>query len=973
MHDTDAIREAVNLVDLVGQTITLKRSGDQYTGKCPFHDDQHDSLSVSEKLWNCHAGCGGGDAIAWIERTQGVDFKAACEILAKMAGVRSKAEPPNPSRSEHQKSDNPKLKTIPREVAGQYHHDLTPERRQYYHQRGLTDETIDHYLLGWNGTRYTIPVFIGGEFVNVRLRRDDTNKRDKGPKLLNMTGYGEARVFNQDVLLTAEIVVIAEGEFDAMLLQQRGWAAVSSTAGAATFKAEWVNLFVKCQTVYICYDNDLAGRSGAAKVAALFGERARIITLPDEVGEAGDVTDFFVRLCKTDADFEELLAQSKSYEPPQAQDSEPITPVHLAQSGNSELVGKRVGVRVLVAGKVDAPYIVPRKVRYTCWAADKEREACGAANDDERSGGFWDRVFDDKDPTFIAACHKKQDQLSKILRAAAGCQANCRKFNYEVLEYVNVEELLAVPMADRVMPSSNGNGHIEVDETGNEYVSRNLYLLASSATINQYYEIIGRVYPHPDTQLATVLITEQKPMQDNISQFALTPEVIERFRIFRPEGDIIEHLNKLLADLTDNVTRIYKRDEALLAILLAYHSVLNFEFEGRPIRRGWLEVLLLGDTGLGKTEIVRNIMEHVGLGAFVSGESSSRTGLTYSVQQIGERWFVKWGKYPLNDRRLLAVDELSELKEEDLGQMTQGRNDGVLRVDRAGIGEANCRTRLVWMSNPRWKKGLYDFSHGIEALKTLFPTPADLRRLDLAVFLAARDIDLREINRLHVAPSTKLISSEALRQSVLWAWSRKIDDVVIDEAATTAILAEASRLSDIYGAAEDIPLVSPADMRVKLARLTVALAALLHSTDELHEKVIVKPVHVQVIGAYLDSIYRHTNCRYDVYAGYARSRIFLDDEEQVKIAKELRDLDYGGALGTSSTISQDILMLYRQNNELTTAGISDLLDIDRKTVAKRIKVLQMHGLIIQKKNGYHKTPKFVEYLCRTEGKQDASD
>jgi hypothetical protein len=400
-------------------------------------------------------------------------------------------------------------------------------------------------------------------------------------------------------------------------------------------------------------------------------------------------------------------------------------------------------------------------------------------------------------------------------------------------------------------------------------------------------------------------------------------------------------------------------------VLLCYHSALGFEWQGQPIRRGWLEVLLLGDTGLGKTECVRSLIEWAGLGTLISGETSRRTGICYSVQQVGERWFVKWGKYVLNDRRLLAIDELSELPEEDLGRMTQGRNDGVLRVEQAGVGEANCRTRLVWMSNARWGKGLYSFSHGVEALKGLFPSPADLRRLDMAVFLAAKDVDLGEINLMRAKPTEQIISAEAMKASILWAWSRRAGDVVIDDNATEAILAEATRLSKIYGPAEDVPLVSPADMRNKLARLCVALAALTHSTDETHQQVIVTPEHARFMGLYLDSVYQAKNCRYDVYAGYAAKKADLNEAEIVAITEELTALGTVFGSGEGDKYSADLLTLYRQNDVLTTTEAGDLLDVDRRTIAKRIKVLQKHALVIKTKNGFHKTAKFIEYLALT--------
>ena len=86
------------------------------------------------------------------------------------------------------------------------------------------------------------------------------------------------------------------------------------TGGALTFKAEWAEAIASIPEVFICFDNDAPGRLGAERVARLI-THARTVTLPPEVGDAGDVTDFFVRLSKSDADFRQLLAESTPLAP----------------------------------------------------------------------------------------------------------------------------------------------------------------------------------------------------------------------------------------------------------------------------------------------------------------------------------------------------------------------------------------------------------------------------------------------------------------------------------------------------------------------------------------------------------------------------------------------------------------------------------------------------------------------------------
>jgi DNA-binding MarR family transcriptional regulator len=998
MIDIAAVKAKIDLPDLAGQLTRLSRSGDGWIGLCPFHDDKSPSLSISQKggiwLFKCHACDAQGDVISWIMKTGGVDFKEALSRAIAMAGIQ---EAPR-IRSKATAPPQTAVKPLDAAIADEYHAKLTPERRAYYRGRGFTDETIDTFKLGWNGRRYSIPVFVGGELQNVRLRRDDENLRDRSAKMMPFEKGRGSTVFNQDALQGADIAIITEGEFDAILLCQNGWTAVSGTAGCETFLEEWAELFDAVRAVYICYDNDLPGQSGASKVATILGERAReqgcpdkvrIVDLPEEVGEGGDVTDFFARLGRTSADWQALLQDARTYEPQGLPIAEQPILVHLAQAARADLVGKLVKVRILVAGKVDSPYLVPKKIKFDCYASEDERDRC--TNPFCNASGHWQQVIPDSDKTLIQLCQKTEKQVYAILKEATDCRGNCRKVTPGILEHVSVVQILAVPMADRVAPTevyidpaeSDATSVIDLAEEaatkhefgGNEYVARELYLVGHDVAVkvNDYYEITGRVYPHPNSQQATMLITELKPLADSIAQFKLTPAIRESFKVFQPDGAIQQHLDLLLGDLINNVTRIYKRDEALLAVLLTYHSILKFSFEGHMLQRGWVETLLIGDSGQGKSEIVRTIMDYSGLGVFVSGETTSRTGLTYAMEQLGERWFIKWGKYPLNDGRLLAIDEMSELRLEDLAQMTQGRNDGILRVDRTSIGERNCRTRLIWMTNPRKARTLYSYSHGVESLRDLFPAPADLRRIDFVVMLATKDVDVAEINKLHALPKEVLVSSEALKSSILWAWSRGPNDVVIDLETTKAILTEATRLSATYGSADDIPVVSPADMRIKIARLAVALAALLHSTDETHERVIVTPAHVNYIGWFIDIVYTSQNCRYDVYAGHAKTRQDLTDKEVKVIQAELNELDRRQSLDCRS--SEDIIELYRKSETITTQDIIDQLDLDRKAVTARLRILQRHGLIMRGRNrgdnGFAKTPKFVDYLMRIDEAKDA--
>ncbi len=214
---------------------------------------------------------------------------------------------------------------------------LTPQYREYWNRRGLTDQTIDRFMLGYDGWRLTIPALYRGIPFAVRRRlppdREESAKqaynrlmqpwRDNHPdwadreiittwreqlktehpewtadqvraalpsmppKYVGMDG-DVAGLFNSDVLPSASAVVFCEGEADCMILDQLGYQAVSMTAGAGSWKPDWARFFTHIRDIYLLFDNDKAGREGAAKVHATM-RRAKIVHLPEGIKDVGEL------------------------------------------------------------------------------------------------------------------------------------------------------------------------------------------------------------------------------------------------------------------------------------------------------------------------------------------------------------------------------------------------------------------------------------------------------------------------------------------------------------------------------------------------------------------------------------------------------------------------------------------------------------------------------------------------------------
>ncbi|OGI25786.1 MAG: hypothetical protein A3J76_01005 [Candidatus Moranbacteria bacterium RBG_13_45_13] len=197
---------------------------------------------------------------------------------------------------------NPRKSTkFDAELVETCHQALPADIRQYLRARGVVDAVIDEHQLGW-GKFYgkwwiTIPIKdIYGSFCFFKLRQDPNAGSDKitYPKGIEAQIYGWERLAK-----VSNSLIICEGELDRLALESKNIPAITSTHGAMTFKQEWGEKVGKGGKVYICFDNDEAGKKGAKRVAKMV-ENGRnevfVVSLPPEVGEGGDITDYLVKL-----------------------------------------------------------------------------------------------------------------------------------------------------------------------------------------------------------------------------------------------------------------------------------------------------------------------------------------------------------------------------------------------------------------------------------------------------------------------------------------------------------------------------------------------------------------------------------------------------------------------------------------------------------------------------------------------------
>ena len=112
----DRLREAIDMVDLVGSKTDLRRVGSRWTGLCPFHDERTPSFSVNaeEKLFYCFGCQAKGDAIGFVEQAEGLDFREAVEQLADRYGVELELENDDPQAEERRRRRERLMKLLDR-------------------------------------------------------------------------------------------------------------------------------------------------------------------------------------------------------------------------------------------------------------------------------------------------------------------------------------------------------------------------------------------------------------------------------------------------------------------------------------------------------------------------------------------------------------------------------------------------------------------------------------------------------------------------------------------------------------------------------------------------------------------------------------------------------------------------------------------------------------------------------------------
>ena len=732
-----------------------------------------------------------------------------------------------------------------------------PAMQYLREERGLSNDTLKRFKVGWDSARkrFVIPIYgPAGELVNVRLyNRKPPNANV--PKMMPFaTGYG-TQIYGFDSLAENEVIVLCEGEWDRMLNEQNGIPTVTHTGGAGAFQIEWAKHFAG-KHVFICYDEDEGGVKGGLRTARLLKDVAAGVYIMTNLAvgkKGGDITDYYLTGA-TGKQFRRLMDEARET-PFAAVEEDHVIPtsgriVTVEESQNFDL-SEPLELNVMVSGKLTPPYGAPRIIHAEC--DQSKGKACAicpmAAFDASRQ--ITTQPDDQRLLDFIEA---NKATSRNLLRDISGAVCSDR-IGFEVTQHWNVEELVIVQSVEERTEESSAPMNRKVFNVGT-YNTR----------LNSGARIVGSQVTDPRNQRGLFRSWHLEPTQANIDRFRMTPQIRKQLKVFQP-GPLEEPIDKLediALDLATNVTEIYDRPWLHIANDLVWHSAIGFTMGDKAVEKGWLDALIVGDTRTGKTQVAKRLAHHYHAGIVKSCEGSTFAGLVGGNTPMpqGKGFMVQWGVIPLNDRRLVVLDELSGIAEKDiLADMSSVRSSGVAQITKIAGSEASARTRLLWLSNPVDGRLISETAGGgMAVIRNLVKKSEDIARFDFAFTVAQQEVSSKVINSRKHAKVNHTYTSELCSTLVMWVWSRRADQVLFDDDAIDAVLKTGQELGDLY--IPEPPLVQAENIREKIARIAVAVAGRLFSTDRTGELIIVKPEHVDTAREFLNAVYASESMGY---------------------------------------------------------------------------------------------------------------
>jgi DNA primase len=319
----EELKNSIDIVDIISNYIEVKKAGANFKANCPFHGEKTPSFVISptKQIFHCF-GCGvGGDAIKFVMEYEKINYPESLEKIASMINFSL--------RYAQGSSDHNETRRLLEKVQDWYNQNLyhNPTAQNYLQQRGITQQSIESFGIGYVGASYEVMNFLSSNFLPLPKAQEAgvVAQRERGGFYARLTeritfpiysasgaivGFGgrtitnhpakyinspQTKLFNKSRLLYGyakakesiyrnKKLIVCEGYLDVIMFHQAGFKEAVATLGTALTQEHLPLLRKGEPRIILAYDGDKAGVSAALKAAIMLsqgGFDGGVVLFPD--------------------------------------------------------------------------------------------------------------------------------------------------------------------------------------------------------------------------------------------------------------------------------------------------------------------------------------------------------------------------------------------------------------------------------------------------------------------------------------------------------------------------------------------------------------------------------------------------------------------------------------------------------------------------------------------------------------------
>lgn len=888
---------------------------------CPFeHDKGFDTrpsahINLDKGVFHCktcqaEGRSGGVSEIGFISQLYGISYESAVSFLGKF--------------SDYEELPDAWETTTDALLQTEYADYLRNER-------GLSDDTIREYQLGYTGDGIRYPVLVYGQLCDVR-----TYQPDGSPKMRSRKGASPLLFpFDHWLADDRDYTLLCAGENDTLLARQMGFNALCVTGGEGSFPDIFAHLF-KAKTVFICYDMDAAGLNASKTVAYKLhqaGSSVHLVTLEGLTGDKSDkdITDAIVKrgfgadylsqIIETSVPFNEDMVKE------QKNRSYPLIDLWDVPHGKNH--NRDLSCRVIASGNYDMPMRSPSAIEWKCNGAVDKNAVCASCPISGKSG-HW-TLNEENLHTVMELVDVNSDHQKKAIHKFIHMPTKCPNGMYTVMARQEIRKMIFTPDM----------------ETEFKDVEQYAYVIGHNLEDGLRYRVFFRSYAHPLDDQRVFMIVHKSDVSDNaLNTFRMTDDIKEQLKIF--QGNPFEKM-RARVEQVHALTRTYRPPDMIVhAVNIMFHSPLKFKFNDVDLK-GYPEGLIVGESRTGKSETTRRMMEHYGIGNMVAVKGATTAGLLGGAEKATYGGFrIAWGTIPRNNRGIVFLDELSGMAKEVMASLTDMRSSGVATVHKISTGKAPAQTRMLWLSNPRVQsngtsKDIREYPSGVDVILDLIGSDEDIARFDFCMLIVRQEgSSFSPLDR----PKLSALPSEMYRNLIYWVWSRNEDQIIIDPSNQNYLIQISNQLNQQFDSRIKFLGV---EAWKKIARIAVACAGATFSTTD-GELLVVERAHIDWAVEFLKQCYDNDLFR---LREYVKERRMLDETNE-SVNQLMQSL-----LRTNRIL---ITTIHQATTPMPMFNLQAISGIDRDKFNTVINSLSSNFLIKVTKEGVEATRRFRQAI-----------